>query len=209
MMRKIVGAAVLAFAALSLSAQAPAPAAAPAETAPAASPAGAAAGTGDAAESPGAKKTAARSFRGVELGMDRDTAIAALKKDPIFAYRGPEDISLLPSPNQSLIEVSGPSFVKRGYFQFYEGKLWTMIIELNPDKVDHYSIYVSLVEKYGEPVLIDPKEARWEDKATRMALERPLSMRYMDMKVYGKLSEGQSAKASAVELDRQGFLGGL
>jgi hypothetical protein len=151
----------------------------------------------------------ARSFHGVELGMDRDTAIAALKKDPIFSYRGPEDLSLLPSPNQSLIEVTGLSFVSRGFFQFYDGKLWTMILELNPDKVDHYSIYTSLIAKYGEPVLLDPKEVRWEDKETRMALERPLTLRYMDMTVYTKLSEGVSAKQSTQELDRQGFLGGL
>jgi hypothetical protein len=141
--------------------------------------------------------------------MDRDAVIAALKKDPIFAYRGPEDISLLPSPNQSLIEVAGVSFVKRGYFQFYEGKLWVMILELNSDKVDHYSIYTSLVSKYGEPALLDPKEARWEDKAGRMALERPLTLRYMDMVVYEKLREGASAKESSQELDRQGFLSGL
>jgi hypothetical protein len=151
----------------------------------------------------------ARAFRGVELGMDRDTAIAALKKDPVFSYRGPEDLSLLPSPNQSLIEVTGLSFVKRGFFQFYEGKLWTMILELNTDKVDHYSVYTSLVAKYGEPALLDPKEARWEDKATRMAIERPLTLRYMDMAVYAKISAGQSAKVGAQELDRQGFLGGL
>lgn len=151
----------------------------------------------------------ARAFRGVELGMDRDAAIAALKKDPIFAYRGPEDLSLLPSPNQSLIEVAGLSFVRRGYFQFYDGKLWVMILELNPDTVDHFSIYTSLVAKYGEPGLLDPKESRWEDQATRMALERPLTLRYMDMAVYGKLREGASAKASSQELDRQGFLGGL
>jgi hypothetical protein len=194
-MRTFIGAVLLVLAGLSLSAQA----AAQAPTAP-----------GPAQAKPEeTKKTASRAFRGVELGIDRDSAITAIKKDPIFAYRGPEDISLLPSPNQSLIEVSGTSFVKRGYFQFYEGKLWTIILELNPDKVDHYSIYTSLVKKYGEPILIDPKEARWEDKATRMALERPLSLRYMDMTVYGKLSEGQSAKASVEELDRQGFLGGL
>jgi hypothetical protein len=200
MMRTIIGAAVLALAGLSLSAQAPAPAPAQPD---------AATGTASQAQPTDAKKTASRAFRGVELGMDRETAITALKKDPVFAYRGPEDISLLPSPNQSLIEVSGLSFVKRGYFQFYEGKLWTMILELDPDKVDHYSIYTSLVKKYGEPLLIDPKEARWEDKATRMALERPLSLRYMDMTVYGKLREGVNAEASAEELDRQGFLGGL
>ncbi len=141
--------------------------------------------------------------------MDRDTVIAALKKDPIFAYRGPEDLSLLPSPNQSLIEVAGLSFVRRGYFQFYEGKLWTMILELDPDKVDHYSVYTSLVQKYGEPASIDPKESRWEDGTTRMALERPLSLRYMDMTVYAKLRDAAGAKESARELDRQGFLGGL
>jgi hypothetical protein len=169
--------------------------------------------TGSATPSPAAAakkaEAPARAFRGVELGMDRDTAIAALKKDPVFSYRGPEDLSLLPSPNQSLIEVTGLSFVKRGFFQFYEGKLWVMILELDSDKVDHYSVYTSLVAKYGEPGLLDPKESRWEDKATRMALERPLTLRYMDMAVYAKISEGQSAKASTQELDRQGFLGGL
>jgi len=226
MVRKIIGVVALALWGLSLSSQTPpagssadapkpAGAAAPAAAVPSPPQAAPAAGQGAAAkadgtaDAPGAKKTASRSFRGVELGMDRDGAIAALKKDPVFSYRGPEDISLLPAPNQSLIEVSGPSFVKRGYFQFYEGKLWTIIIELDPAKVDHFSIYTSLVKKYGEPVLIDPKEARWEDKSTRMALERPLSLRYMDMTVYDKLREGQSAKASAEELDRQGFLSGL
>jgi hypothetical protein len=164
------------------------------------------------AVSPGALAQAAapaRSFHGVELGMDRESAIAALKKDPIFAYRGPEDLSLLPSPNQSLIEVAGLSFVRRGYFQFYENKLWVMILVLNSDKVDHYSIYTSLVAKYGEPASLDPKESRWEDKTTRMALERPLTIRYMDLTVYAKLREGANAKESAQELDRQGFLGGL
>jgi hypothetical protein len=201
MKRTIIGIAMLALAGIALSAQAtsiPAPAAA-----------GAAPEASAQAQSTGAPKAPSRSFRGVELGMDREAAIAALKSDSIFAYRGPEDISLLPSPNQSLIEVAGLSFVKRGYFQFFEGKLWVMILELNPDKVDHYSIYTSLVNKYGEPALIDPKEARWEDKTTRMALERPLTLRYMDMTVYAKLREGQSAQASSQELDRQGFLGGL
>jgi hypothetical protein len=42
-----------------------------------------------------------------------------------------------------------------------------------------------------------------------MALERPLSLRYMDMTVYSKLSADSSAETSMQELDRQGFLGGL
>ena len=202
-MRRAGPAPIVAFAVLALlglpaaaqSAQAAAPSPEPSTPAATAAPAG--------------PKAPSRSFRGLELGMDRDSAIAALKKDAVFSYDGPEDISLLPSPNQSLIEISGLSFVRRAYFQFYEGKLWTMIVELNPDKVDHYSIYTSLVAKYGEPGLLNPQESRWEDQQTRMALERPLTLRYMDMKVYAKVKEGASAKASAQELDRQGFLGGL
>ncbi len=160
---------------------------------------------------PGESKTTAPagSFGGVELGMDRDTVIEALKKNHLFAYRGPEDVSLLPSPNQSLIEVSGLSYVKRGYFQFLEGRLWTIIIVLDPTKIDHYSIYTTLVGKYGEPVLLDPKEARWEDESVRMALERPLTLRYMDMKVYQKLRDEAGAKQSFEELDRGNFLKGL
>jgi hypothetical protein len=187
-------------------------AAAPASWAQAAAaPAAPAASAAQGADKGSAKGVAppSRSFRGIELGMDRDSAIAALKKDPIFAYRGPEDLSLLPSPNQSLIEVAGLSFVRRGYFQFVEGKLWVLILVLDADKVDHYSVYTSLVAKYGEPNLIDPKESRWEDASTRMALERPLTLRYMDMAAYGKLREGAGAKESVRELDRQGFLGGL
>ena len=72
---------------------------------------------GSAAAEAAASEAPARGFGGVELGMDRDAVIEALKKNYLFAYRGPEDVSLLPSPNQSLIEVSGLSFVKRGYFE--------------------------------------------------------------------------------------------
>ncbi|HOX31975.1 MAG TPA: hypothetical protein PLB91_06565 [Spirochaetales bacterium] len=181
----------------------PAPAALPgAEAAPAPSAPAAQAAEGGEAAVPS-------SFRGIELGMERDEVIAALKKDPVYAFRGPEDVSLLPSPNQSLIDVSGLSFVKRAFFQFYEGKLWAIIVQLNPDKIDHYSVYTSLSAKYGEPGLLDPKESRWEDGSTRLSLERPLSLRYLDMKAYAKLRELSAARESADELDRKDFLGGL
>ena len=184
----------------------PAPAAKPAGPVPSA-PGQAAA----AAAKPGEDKgpSIPRGFRGIELGMGRDEVVAALKKDPVYAFRGPEDVTLLPSPNQSLIDVSGLSFVKRAFFQFYDGKLWVMILTLNPDKIDHYSIYTSLAAKYGEPGLLDPKEARWEDGETRVALERPLSLRYMDLKAYADLLGKSEAKEGVVELEREEFLGGL
>jgi hypothetical protein len=141
--------------------------------------------------------------------MSIDEVEGLLKKDALFDYRGPSDVSLLPSPNMSLIEVEGLSFVKRAFFQFYEGKLWVMVFFLNPDKIDHYSIYASLTAKYGEPGLIDPREARWEDSSLRLALEQPLTLRYMDMVVFKKLNAGSEAREGVRELERQDFLGGL
>jgi hypothetical protein len=148
-------------------------------------------------------------FRGIKLGMSLEEVQNLLKKDPIYEYRGPDDVSLLPSQNQSLIDASGTSFVRRAFFQFYEGKLWVIVVFLNPDRMDHYSIYTTLTAKYGEPLLLNPKEARWEDKSTRMALERPLTLRYMDLAVFASLQADSSAEAGATELDRRDFLSGL
>jgi hypothetical protein len=141
--------------------------------------------------------------------MSRDEVIAKLKADPLFAWRGPEDVSLLPSPNQSLIEVAGLSFVKRAFFQFNEGRLWVIILTLDPARVDHFSVYSSLAGKYGEPRSISPREALWENGAVRMALERPLTLRYLDLVVFKKLAEAGEAKASIEEIERRDFLGGL
>ena len=182
--------------------------AAPGQAAPVASPASAAAAPSGAAQ-PGSPAALPTEFRGIKLGMSIEEVETLLSKDSLFMYRGPEDVSLLPARNQSLIEASGDSFVKRAFFQFYDSKLWVIVIFLNPEKMDHYSLYTTLVAKYGDPALLDPKEARWEDKATRMALERPLTLRYMDMAVFTKLAEGSAAAAGAEELARRDFLGGL
>ena len=148
-------------------------------------------------------------FRGIKLGMGIEEVQALLQKDPIFRYRGPEDVSLLPARNQSLVEAAGTSFVQRAFFQFQEGKLWVIILMLNPDKIDHFSIYSSLRAKYGEPGIMGPREARWEDKSVRISLERPLTLRYMDLPVLLGIQEGSAAKEGIEEIERQDFLNGL
>ena len=180
------------------------------QAAPGKAPSATAAATASPAVSqPGSPTALPAEFRGIKLGMSIEEVETLLSKDSMFMYRGPEDVSLLPARNQSLIEASGDSFVKRAFFQFYDSKLWVIVVFLNPEKMDHYSLYTTLVAKYGDPALLDPKEARWEDKVTRMALERPLTLRYMDMAVFTKLAEGSAAAAGAEELARRDFLGGL
>lgn len=168
-------------------------------------------GAAQTSSSAAAAKPAAlpKGFRGIELGMSIDEVEDLLKKDSLFSYQGPSDVSLLPSPNMSLIEVEGISFVKRAFFQFYEKKLWVMVFYIAQDKVDHYTLYSSLSSKYGEPASIDPKEARWEDGSVRIALERPLTLRYMDLAVYRSLNESGAAKEGEREIELRDFLNGL
>lgn len=159
--------------------------------------------------SPASPASLPSDFRGITLGMGLEEVQALLQKDSLFRYRGPEDVSLLPVRNQSLVETSGVSFVQRAFFQFQDGKLWVIILMLNPDKIDHFSIYSSLSAKYGDPGIMGPREARWEDKSVRISLERPLTLRYMDLKVLQGVQEGSLAKEGAEELDRKAFLDGL
>ena len=75
-----------------------------------------------------------REFRGISLGMGMDEVKAALMADGLYFYRGEPDVSLLPRPNESIIEVSGLSYVRRAFFQFYEGRLFVMIFAMNEAK---------------------------------------------------------------------------
>ncbi|MEI6388874.1 MAG: hypothetical protein WCQ50_19845, partial [Spirochaetota bacterium] len=100
---------------------------APAATAPGSQAAGSQAAGPKAAGPKAAGSQAAgpeslpKGFSDIALGMSRDDVIAKLMANPLFAWRGPEDVSLLSSPNQSLIEVAGQSFIRRAFFQFLDG----------------------------------------------------------------------------------------
>ena len=178
-------------------------------TASGAAPAGGSAASTTSAGVPAAIQPLPLGYGKLKLGMSRDEVIAELKADPLFAWRGPEDVSLLPSPNQSLIEVSSLSFIRRAFFQFDSNKLWVIILELADDRVDHYGIWTSLVAKYGQPTSLDPSASTWEDGKVRMSLERPLTLRYLDLAEFAKIKGESSAKVSVEELDRRSFLGGL
>lgn len=158
---------------------------------------------------PSGNRVVPRSFRNIELGMGMDEVKALLAADGVFAYRGDPDVSLLPRPNESLIEVSGLSFVRRAFFQFYEGKLFVMIFALNEKEMDHYSVYTSLSIKYGKPDSLSPSESVWADDATRLSVERPLAVKYIDLAVFNALKTAGTAQQSYEELLRTEFLGGF
>lgn len=150
-------------------------------------------------------------FRKIQLGMTLDEVKSALQKDAQFGYRGDRDVSLLPSDNQTLIETdtsrTAPySFLDRCWFQFYEGRLYTITLNLKQEKLDHYSIFSTLCQKYGNPNSLDPEKSEWKNDSVIMTLERPLTLKYVDKNVFNELLEKSLVNKSAQEITREMFL---
>jgi hypothetical protein len=139
--------------------------------------------------------TEPRGFRGIELGMELEAVKDLLKTDPYFDYRGDPDVSFLPQTVQTLIECRGNSYIERAYFQFHEQRLATMILVLDRKKIDHYSVFTTLTEKLGPFTSLTPFKVTWEFEDLLLALERPLSVKYIDRKVFDQqLREGEAGE---------------
>jgi hypothetical protein len=147
-----------------------------------------------------------RSFRELSLGMGLAELQAALMADELFQFRGERDVSFLPRREESLVETTGFSFIRRAFFQLYEGKVFIMAFSLDTALVDHYSIYTSFVRKYGEPGTLNPREAVWEAGGLRLSVERPLTVKYIDLAVFNRLVAESETAASAELILRQEFL---
>jgi len=147
-----------------------------------------------------------RQFREITLGMSLDDLKEALLKDDHFLFRGDRDVSFLPAREQSLVETTGSSFIRRAFFQLRDAQLFIMAFSLNTQIIDHYSVFTQFTEKYGQPVYLDPQIAVWETEETRIAIERPLTVKYIDKVVFNDIiNESGLIESGQVKL-RQDFL---
>jgi hypothetical protein len=147
-----------------------------------------------------------RQFRELSLGQTLDALKAALVRDELFRFRGDRDVSFLPIREETLVESAGLSFIRRAYFQLAEGAVYIMSFSLDTKLMDHYSVFTSFVKKYGEPVSLSPAEAVWESEDTRVSIERPLTIKYIDMTVFARLVEESSTQKRSELLAREEFL---
>lgn len=145
-------------------------------------------------------------YRAFTLGMGLEELKQALSSDDLFAFRGDRDVSLLPLSEQTLVETTGLSFIKRAFFQLKDGKVFIMAFTLNSDTIDHYSVFTTLVQKYGEPKELNPREAVWLSERVRLSLERPLTVKYIDVQVFSDIVEASAVKESKEAILRKEFL---
>ena len=134
-----------------------------------------------------AKASVPREFAGIQLGMAIEEVQKLLAGNGLFWYRGEADVSLLPRPNETLIEVTGLSYIKRAFLQFHEGKLFIMIFAMNEKMIDHYTIFMNMQNKYGKFTSFSPSEIVWQDEVTRVSIERPLAVKYIDLAIFNQL----------------------
>ncbi|MCL2809222.1 MAG: hypothetical protein FWD24_04040 [Treponema sp.] len=147
-----------------------------------------------------------RQFRQLSLGMNLDDLKTTLLRDDLFHFRGDRDVSFLPAREQSLVETTGSSFIKRAFFQLRDGEVFIMSFSLNTEIIDHYSVFTQFVDKYGQPSYLDPGMAVWETEETRVAIERPLTVKYIDRVVFNDIiNESGLIESGHVRL-RQEFL---
>jgi len=147
-----------------------------------------------------------RQYRSLSLGMGLDELKDALSKDGLFQFRGDRDVSFLPIREQSLVETTGMTFIKRAFFQLRDAKVFIMAFSLNTELIDHYSIFTQFVKKYGQPSYLDPSISVWETEDTRVAIERPLTVKYIDRTVFTEIvNESGLIESGHVQL-RQDFL---
>jgi len=147
-----------------------------------------------------------RKFREFVLGMNLDDLKTALLNDNYFNFRGDRDVSFLPVREQSLVETTGSLFVRRAFFQLRDGQVFIMSFALNTQIIDHYSVFTQFVEKYGQPSRLDPMSAIWETDEIRIAIERPLTVKYIDKVVFDDIvNESGLIESGQVRL-RQDFI---
>jgi len=151
-------------------------------------------------------KTLPRGFDQLELGLSLEQVKELLKNSPYFSYRGDPDVSLLNRPLTNLIETEGNFYILRGAFQFYQEKLHSITLVMNPRMLDYFSFFTSFSKKYGLTKALDPSRAYWEDESTRLVLEKPLTIKYLDIKTLNSLTgETQTTEAQG-KIAREKFI---
>ena len=148
-------------------------------------------------------------YLNIHLGMTFAAVKSALLAYPVFGFRGDRDVSILPGFDRLLIETEGDGYLDKCWFQFYDNKLYTISININTQEMDYYSVFRTLCRKYGSPISFSPEKAVWEDPDVIMSLEKPLCIKYSDVKVLDAIEGRSFVEQSTAEKLRQDFLDSL
>ena len=145
-------------------------------------------------------------FMNITLGQTMETLENNLSENTYFDYRGEPDVDMRISSQRNLIECSGFSYIEKGYFQFYNGKVIIITILLDEKELDYYTFYSTLEKKYGKPEHLNPDRVYWETETHSFSLEKPLRIKYMDKTAIQEIKEKSISKESAQTILKKDFV---
>ena len=152
-----------------------------------------------------------KGYKNIKLGMSFEDTKIALLKDSDFGYHGERDVSLIPGTNKTLIETDaqyghGSNFLERCWFQFTNDYLYIITINVNQQKMDYYTIFTTLCNKYGNPTDFNPQKATWKSDEVTFTLEKPLTLKYIDNQVFDSTQNYSNIQISPAEITQKMFL---
>jgi hypothetical protein len=146
-------------------------------------------------------------YRTVALGLGIEELKEALRQDTeAYLFREDRDVYFVPLQNENYVETTGCGFIKRAFFQLKDASVFVISLDLNPDRIDYYSVFTAFREKYGDPASLDPQKAVWESEAVRVIIERPLTVKYIDRAVFDAILADADAGKSNEATIRDQFL---
>ena len=147
-----------------------------------------------------------KGFGDITLGLELEEVKRRLRADNLFLYRGDADVSLLPDGPQTLIETDARLWIDRALFQFFDDRLYIITLLLDPQQIGHFRLYSLFSERYGQPAALDPSRILWELDEVRLVLERPLTVKYIDLRIFEQLRRNTPSAQAQSDLDREQFL---
>lgn len=147
-----------------------------------------------------------RGFRELTLGLDFAQVESVLRSDAAFAYRGPADVHLTLNEREVVIDAPGRHFVERVLVQFHDRQSYIITLYMDRTRMDYFSLFQQFSQRYGPPVELSPQLARWEDEQTRIVLERPTVVKYIDVGVFDGLRHARNIERAIAEQQREDFL---
>lgn len=145
-------------------------------------------------------------FGGLNIGMSFAQIDEQLPATGLFRYRGESDVSFSPGRDRKVLEIDGYDFVQRGILQFVDDQLFSITLIINPARMDHFSLFTRFRDQYGEPNSFGPQRIIWEGSRTRLTLERPLTVQYLDRERFMQQLDESRAEESLRHISRELFL---
>lgn len=144
-------------------------------------------------------------FGELHLGMSAAEVKTVLSQSKDFSYRHFTE-SMLPYTELPVFECKGSRFIDRAVFQFYEEKLYSMTVFFDRRKLDYYTLFTTLTQRYGAHSELNPRRVVWESDGYRLTLTKPLTLSFLDAVVHNELLNQSEIRKDEETVSKQQFL---